>query len=159
MSEHTTGAHPSGSRRLALTLVATALGLVIVWGVFGRDREATRETPLPGSATSLAASAESPPDASRVAAGLRVFEGNSCAACHSIDGTGSVGPDLLGLWGRERVFVDGSSATADEPYFEQAILDPSAQVVEGFDDAMPSYDGLIEPDDLGALIEYLRSLR
>jgi cytochrome c oxidase subunit 2 len=56
-------------------------------------------------------------------AGKLLFEKRGCAACHSVDGSGGIGPTQKGLFGRNRVFTDGSSAVADENYLRESTLD------------------------------------
>lgn len=59
-------------------------------------------------------------------------EGFGCIACHSQDGTPSVGPTWKGLYGHEVQLGDGSTVSADDQYILTAIHDPNAQVVTGF---------------------------
>ena len=68
--------------------------------------------------------------------GAKWAEQFGCVGCHSIDGSPSVGPTWLGLFGREEALTDGSTVTADEQYLLRSILEPSAQVVEGFPDGV-----------------------
>ncbi|NNC92058.1 MAG: c-type cytochrome [Acidimicrobiia bacterium] len=82
-----------------------------------------------------------------------------CITCHSMDPeTTLVGPSIAGIATRAGSRVAGVSA-AD--YLRQSILDPSAFVVEGFDDGkMPSDLGeVLTPDEVEAVIEYLLTLR
>lgn len=56
--------------------------------------------------------------------------------------------------------VDGSILVVDEEYFYESVLEPQAHIVAGFEDAaMPSYEGLIDGDDLEAMAHYVRTLR
>lgn len=87
-----------------------------------------------------------------------------CVACHSSDGStlGKVGPSWKGLYGKERKFADGSSAPALEDYLRESIREPAKRVVGGFeksDTGMPSYEGLLNEEQVEALILYIRSLR
>jgi len=59
-------------------------------------------------------------------------EGFACSSCHSIDGTAGVGPTWLGIYGREEVLDDGTVITIDDDYIHKSIVEPNAQVVEGF---------------------------
>ena len=94
------------------------------------------------------------PEAQR---GFEVADSQGCFACHSLDGTGIVGPTWQGLWGSERQLDDGSSVVADEAYLIESIREPSVQLVEGFAPVMIPYDtDLISDDDVAALIAYLR---
>lgn len=82
---------------------------------------------------------------------------NACGACHSTDGTKTVGPTWQNLYGSERELDDGSTVTADEEYLHESIVEPSAKIVEGFPPSMVPYDHLGE-SEISSLIEYIKSL-
>ena len=67
-----------------------------------------------------------------VARGQVWAKNNGCLSCHSVDGGKGVGPTWQGLFGHPVTLVDGSTVTADETYLHTSIVDPNAQVVEGF---------------------------
>ncbi len=90
--------------------------------------------------------------------GKKIFEELSCNTCHSIDGEPGVGPALLGLYGSSRKFVDGSVKAADEEYVKDSVLNPEKHVVEGFENTMPSYKHELSPEELKALLDYLKGL-
>ncbi len=91
--------------------------------------------------------------------GETAFARNGCNACHSVAGAAVlVGPALEGLYGTERNFDDGTSATADENYIRQSIMEPNSQVVQGFAPQMPTFAGRIDDEQMTALIAYIRSL-
>ncbi len=79
-----------------------------------------------------------------------------CAACHGADGQGGIGPAWTGLLGREVTLDDGSTVTADETYITQAIVDPRAQVVDGYAVTMPTTD--LTDDEVADLVAYISSL-
>ncbi|HLR90409.1 MAG TPA: c-type cytochrome [Balneolaceae bacterium] len=89
--------------------------------------------------------------------GEALFTQNACGTCHSVEGASLVGPPLNGLYGSEQTFTDGTSAIADEEYLHESIVNPSAKVVEGYQNAMVPYDFLSE-DDIQSIIEYIKSL-
>lgn len=60
-----------------------------------------------------------------------------CNSCHSLDGTQIVGPSWQNLYGAERELESGETVVADEEYLRAAILDPHAELVEGFTAVMP----------------------
>ncbi|HEY0455357.1 MAG TPA: DUF6797 domain-containing protein [Verrucomicrobiae bacterium] len=96
--------------------------------------------------------------------GKKVAELMGCVACHSADGStlGKVGPSWKGLFGRERKFSDGTKAIADELYIRQSIREPQAKIVAGFDKSdtgMPSYEGVLSDGQIGALLEYIKSIK
>lgn len=102
----------------------------------------------------LAAAAASPVDL-----GASLYELQGCKACHSVDGSASVGPTWLGLYGKEETLSDGSSVRVDEAYLRNSIVSPGSQIVSGFTDIMPKDFGeRLSDDQLGALIAYIKSL-
>ncbi len=83
------------------------------------------------------------------AQGLIVFTDQGCGSCHSLeaaDATGQIGPNL-----------DVELVEEDEAYIETSIIDPSADIVEGFSDGImpPDYGEVIPPDDLADLVAFL----
>ncbi|MGD2078320.1 MAG: cytochrome c oxidase subunit II [Chloroflexota bacterium] len=60
----------------------------------------------------------------------------ACVGCHSADGSALAGPTWQGLYGHEAVMADGSTVTVDEAYLRKSILEPSAQIVEGYNDGI-----------------------
>ncbi|MEX2600673.1 MAG: cytochrome c oxidase subunit II, partial [Balneolaceae bacterium] len=57
-----------------------------------------------------------------------------------------------------RIFTDGSSAVADEAYLRESILDPGSHVVEGYEEGMPSFQGILTDAQIESIILYIRSL-
>ena len=91
--------------------------------------------------------------------GRQLYSDKGCVACHSIDGADGVGPTWKGLFGKNRIFADGTSILADENYIKESILYPGEKIVEGYGPVMPSYKGLLEDSDITAIIEYIKSLK
>ncbi|WP_372637836.1 c-type cytochrome [Fodinibius sp.] len=89
--------------------------------------------------------------------GKAVSSENACGACHSTDGSKTVGPTWQNLYGSERPLDDGSTVTADEEYLRESIVEPSAKIAEGFPPSMVPYDHLSD-SDINSLIEYIKSL-
>lgn len=90
-------------------------------------------------------------------AGRTLYQ-NFCAACHSIDGSPLVGPSFRGIFGTSRKVIEsGASKTVsvDKNYIRQSILEPNAQVVEGFQDIMPPLGATLSEPDIEALVEYV----
>ncbi len=87
--------------------------------------------------------------------GEKLFQQN-CKICHEA----GLGPNLAGLWARhkEDVLVGGSPQTVDvdENYIRESVLSPSAKVVKGWDDRMPSFRGKLSDRQIVSLIEYLK---
>ncbi|MFQ5568830.1 MAG: cytochrome C oxidase subunit IV family protein [Rhodothermales bacterium] len=89
--------------------------------------------------------------------GRLLYEQRVCNACHSLDGAAGVGPSFKGVFGSQRTFTDGSSATADEDYLRESITQPNAKLVEGFGPVMPPAYGDLTPEDLDALIAFIKA--
>jgi cytochrome c oxidase subunit 2 len=90
--------------------------------------------------------------------GREVAVRHGCVACHTFDGRRHLGPSFGGLYGREVRFSDGTTRLADAAYLTESMMDPRAQVVEGFAPIMPTYHGLLSAGETAALVELIRSL-
>ena len=66
------------------------------------------------------------------AQGASLFESFGCSGCHSLNGAKLTGPPLNGLAGSKVQLAGGKSVTADTAYLLKSILDPDADVVQGF---------------------------
>lgn len=99
-----------------------------------------------------------PPSAQR---GKRLARETGCLTCHSIDGTteGKLGPSWAGLYGSVRTLEGGETVRADEAYLREAILDPETKRVQGFQEGMPSYRGILSEGDVESLLYYIKLLQ
>jgi cytochrome c oxidase subunit 2 len=52
----------------------------------------------------------------------------------------------------------GETVKADEAYLRESILNPSAKIVAGYQNIMPSFQGQVTEEDLLQLMEYIKSL-
>ena len=96
-----------------------------------------------------------------VGVGKSLATTKGCVACHSIDGSKLIGPSFKGVYGMEETVVtDGNPRTivVDDEYIKNSILNPNADLVEGYQPLMPSLQGLISDDEIRALIEYIKTL-
>lgn len=103
----------------------------------------------------------SSPDVQLSAAGKRgqqVAKEQGCISCHTADGGKGTGPTWQGLAGSTVKLDDGTEVVADDAYLRQAILQSRGQVVEGYANVMPVYDGEISDAELADLIAYLHDL-
>jgi cytochrome c oxidase subunit 2 len=91
-------------------------------------------------------------------AGAIVYKKKGCNQCHSIDGSGGIGPTFQGAFGSRRRFTDGSAAAVDENYVRESLLNPKAKVLTGYDPVMPTFQGRLKESEMAALIAYLKSL-
>ena len=69
--------------------------------------------------------------------GKALYDTNGCAACHGSNGSGGVGPALVGISGTNIALSDGSFALADRAYLIESILLPQAVEVDGYNIKMP----------------------
>jgi cytochrome c oxidase subunit 2 len=82
------------------------------------------------------------------AQGEEIFTAQGCGSCHTLaaaNASGTVGPDL------------GKLENADEAFVRESIVDPSAEVEQGFPDGvMPAdFGDKLSPEELDALVKYL----
>jgi cytochrome c oxidase subunit 2 len=94
---------------------------------------------------------------SLVAGGARIYEAQGCGGCHNA-GSAARAPSLGGLYGQTVQLADGGTATADETFLRNVILNPAYHMIAGYPQIMPSYRGEIPEDELTQLIAYLKSL-
>lgn len=105
------------------------------------------ELPTP---TPSAAELEDP-----IARGRIVYESSGCGACHTIDGlsNGVVGPNLTQIGTIAETRIPGMSATE---YIKESIVNPSAYLVEGYDDLMlKTFGETLTEEQLSDLVEFL----
>lgn len=93
--------------------------------------------------------------------GQRWAETFGCFACHSIDGSELVGPTWLGLFGSQVPLTDGTTVTADNDYLFASIVDPNAQIVEGFaPNIMPAnFAEIMTEEQINQIIAFIASLQ
>lgn len=97
-----------------------------------------------------------------VAHGKALYTGDTCSGCHSLSGAGGAGPSFKGLAGGTTSLSNGQTVTADDAYLERSITDPDAQIVKGYiaglmPPAIASFDLAHKPDDLRALVAFIKS--
>jgi cytochrome c oxidase subunit 2 len=113
--------------------------------------------------TAVSASANGKPQQLSLAEkGKQVVAAKGCVACHSVDGSKLVGPSYKGIYGTDvKVLADGKPMTVkvDDSYIRESIEYPMAKIVEGYPPAMPVYKGLVNEEELGEIIEYIKSLK
>jgi cytochrome c oxidase subunit II len=89
--------------------------------------------------------------------GESLFQQLGCPTCHRFDIQGR-GPNLLGIFGKPVQLEDGRTVIADENYIRESILSPNAKIVSGFKPIMPTFQGLVNEDQVTALVAYIKSL-
>jgi cytochrome c oxidase subunit II len=130
------------ARRLPVLVAATAM---VLGGVLVACGSGERGAPEP---VLSAAGAQ----------GKVVAQAQGCFSCHTTDGGRGTGPTWLDLAGSERTLEGGEVVVADDAYLERAILDPRAQVAEGYANIMPVYKTQMSDEELAQVIAYLRDL-
>jgi len=91
-----------------------------------------------------------------------LIEKNGCLECHSTDGSKRLGPTLKGVFGKERIVVTRGKerkVMADDAYLKKSILEPDYDVVKGFQDIMPSMEGVLSKKELDTMITYMKDLK
>lgn len=91
------------------------------------------------------------------AGGEQIFQQLGCSGCH-VTGGGGPGPALEGIFGQPVRLENGEAVIADENYIRESIVNPNAQIVEGYDPIMPSYQGQVSEEQLMQLVDYIESL-
>lgn len=81
-----------------------------------------------------------------------------CLTCHSTDGSPGTAATWKGLWGSRVRLEGGRTAVVNKAFILRSMADPLAEVHEGYIPQMPSYAGLLTPDEMSAIVEYIRSL-
>jgi cytochrome c oxidase subunit 2 len=94
-----------------------------------------------------------------VGEGRRVAAEQGCMKCHSVDGTPHIGPTWVDLYLREQKLKDGKVVVADEAYLTKSMMDPAAEIVAGYQNVMPTYQGKLSPPEVAAVVEFIKSLK
>src|SRR6185437_10136041 len=97
-------------------------------------------------------------EGSLASTGQKLFQQLGCGSCHRSDTQGR-GPNLVGVFGKPVLLEDGRTVTADENYVRESILNPGAKIVAGFKNIMPSFQGVVNEEQLLSLIAYVKSLQ
>ncbi len=92
--------------------------------------------------------------------GEKLAKDNGCLACHATDKKQLVGPGWGGLYGSQVSLADGTKVQADDAYLVESILAPDAKIVAGYAaHIMPTFDKLLDHDQVNAIVAYIRSLQ
>jgi cytochrome c oxidase subunit II len=90
--------------------------------------------------------------------GQRTYKVKGCKQCHSLDGTDGTGPSWKDVFGTTQTFTDGSTREVDENYVRDSILNPGKDIVAGYDNVMPTFQGTIKDQEITGVIELLKSI-
>ena len=93
-----------------------------------------------------------------VQAGQDLFQNKlGCASCHE-GGASQRGAKLENLYGTDVKLTTGQTVKADDEYIRNSILNPSGQIVEGYQPIMPTFKGQVTEEQLVSLVAYIKSL-
>ena len=89
--------------------------------------------------------------------GAKLFQDLGCASCHQ-DVQQGRGPSLRGSYGHDVTLNNGQTVVFNDDYIRESIVNPQAKIVAGFQPLMPTFQGLVNEENLVALIEHVKSL-
>ena len=97
------------------------------------------------------------PASTLVQSGERLYRDLGCSGCHT--GQSVVrAPPLEGMFGKPVPLQNGDVVTADEGYIRDSILFPAKQIVGGYTNNMPSFQGRVSEEELLELVAYIKNL-
>ena len=119
---------------------------------------ATNDPPLP---IFESVAAQETVDVDLVKRGAKLARRSGCATCHSLDGSRRPGPTWKGLYGQMRALANGQEVVADEAYLRRAIVNPNAEIAQGFPKGMMPEDFTrkLSEEKLRAIIALIMSVR
>jgi cytochrome c oxidase subunit 2 len=97
-------------------------------------------------------------EGSLASAGQKLFNDLACNTCHRLDAQGR-GPVLQNLFGSTQLLQNGQTVVVDEAYVRESILHPGARITAGFQPIMPTFQGVVNEEQLLELVEYVKSLK
>lgn len=95
-------------------------------------------------------------DATLAQSGARLFRQLGCSGCHGNASTVQA-PPLEGIFGRPVALSDGSTLIADDQYLSDSVMLPNKQIAAGYPPVMPTYGNVLKPEQVNALVAYLKS--
>lgn len=91
--------------------------------------------------------------------GQKMFTTFGCGACHSLDGKANTGPTFKGLFGKMETLATGQQVKVDENYIRKSLMEPSADIVQGFPPQMPSFKGTLSDKKIEGLIAFIKTVQ
>jgi len=92
------------------------------------------------------------------ASGHQLFQTLGCASCHGANGEGGRGPALAGVFNGQILLSTGQSVRGDEGYIRESILNPQAKIAAGYGPIMPTFQGVVNEEQMVQLLAYLKSM-
>ena len=88
--------------------------------------------------------------------GERLARTNGCAGCHGSNFAGGAGPSLVGLAGSDVTLTDGRVVVADDEYLTRAIVEPGADLVDGYNLKMPANN--LSDAEIADIVAFINTL-
>jgi cytochrome c oxidase subunit 2 len=91
--------------------------------------------------------------------GAEWYQQYGCLACHSTDGSESLAPTWLGIYGSQETLTDATTVTVDDAYLFKSIREPQVQIVQGYEDIlMPPTGETMTDEQVNDLVAFIKSL-
>ncbi|MGO8749292.1 MAG: cytochrome c oxidase subunit II [Thermoguttaceae bacterium] len=90
--------------------------------------------------------------------GRKAFLKYRCASCHSANAEARA-PVLEDLFRSPVILNDGRVVEADESYIRESIVNPSAKIVAGYENIMPTFQGQVSEEEIFELIAFIQALK
>ena len=91
------------------------------------------------------------------ARGEALFRTLGCSGCHGVSSKIHA-PPLEGVYGHLVPLETREFVMADERYIRDSIVLPASQIVAGYQNLMPSFQGHVSEEDIMALTAYIKSI-
>lgn len=90
--------------------------------------------------------------------GMYLYQSKGCETCHTLDGSklAQGGPSWKGIFGKMEKMNDGKEYKVDENYIRESMMNPSAKIVAGYENIMPTFQGLLREREITALINFIK---
>lgn len=91
--------------------------------------------------------------------GKALLMSKGCFACHSSDGSTLIGPSFKGIYGKTETVVSNGverEITINDEYIRQSIMEPSKDIVKGYQPLMPPLP--LTAEEIDAIIEHIKEL-
>lgn len=137
---------------------------IVVFGYVALTSSQSPNAPLEAPPTTSSMSTPAS-QAALVAQGRRLFSQYRCTVCHTTNGDTAAGPTLKGVAGSKVTLNSGQVVVANTQYLRESILNPDAQIVQGYGPSVmsaatdPFSDQLKQGDTVSALVAYIESLK
>lgn len=89
--------------------------------------------------------------------GAKVYEEKGCSTCHSLDGSKGNCPSWKGIWAGNNKMQDGRTMVVDENYVRKTMMEPGNMLLPGYDNIMPSFQGLLREREIKGVIEFIKA--